>query len=89
MNSDNQNKAELEVPLSPAATSFSDIIHMVVRKDHNVLLQFISVLPEGKGIENHRTVINNQTAKSLIDQLSGLLDHYPQKKKSAKKTGKS
>lgn len=84
MNEDMIEKGEeemndLEVKVSHASTSLTDVVNIAGRGDGSVLLQLLSIIPGGVAIENHRTVMNNPETKSLIDNLCDLLDYYPEK----------
>ncbi len=71
---------------SNTPTSFTDEVLLAIETDGLILMQLISDIPDLM-IENHRTVLKPDVAKSLIDTLCNLTGHYPQKPR--KKTPKN
>ena len=79
-----ENKSDAEVinevfRLSNNPTSLTDIVNVAFRQDGSIMLSLMSVLPEHAAIENHRTVLNPDTVKSLINILCEVTGHYPPK----------
>lgn len=63
---------------SNTPTSFTDQVLLAIATDGFVLMRFFSAVPD-LTIENHRTVLKPDVAKSLIDTLCNLTGHYPKK----------
>lgn len=74
---------EVQIKASTDPTSHTDLINLAMKGDGSVLLQLISLLPGRIGIENHRTVMNDNEAKMFVDNLCDLMDYYPQKDEEA------
>jgi hypothetical protein len=64
--------------LSSGQTSFTDKITVALRADDMILIQFLSELP-GMWAENSRTMIRIDTARSLVEVLAKVTNHYPAK----------
>ncbi len=72
--------------VSNTPTSITDRVIVAVASDGTVLMRFISAIPD-LTIENHRTVLRADVAKSLINTMCMTTGYYPQKpkKKAPKK----
>lgn len=93
MSDKKKEQNSVTITIDASATSSTDIVYISTRSDNSILMRFLSMLPEA-GVENHRTVINGDTAKSLAKLLCDATGYYPKKaskkkaapKKTAKKT---
>lgn len=65
-------------------TLFSDRIMITRRNDDMVLFRFMSQVPE-MHIEQARLVMTAEHARQVIDILTRLMEHYPQKPPAADK----
>lgn len=90
-NPEKQDKqvVEKKLILSQSSTTCADVIHMARRKDLTVLLQFVTTLDNPDVmIENSRVIVTENTARSLVDKLAEILNHYPEKPKDKSKKAK-
>jgi len=82
-------KAKETYLVSGNPTSSTDIVNVAIRQDGSIMLSLLSVLPDQVKIENHRTVLSADTAKSLIDVLCQTTGYYPRTpRKKAKRAVK-
>lgn len=83
----NDDDAKLEIQISRTPTSYTDFIQVAHKeKGGDIVFRLISATPYVM-IENHRTVLDSEFVKPLIDILCEIADYYPKKpkKKKAKK----
>jgi hypothetical protein len=81
--SEKEKRIEGKLLLSNAPTSSTNNVRVFPTKDQaSVLIQLISDLPDNISVENHRSVLANDTAKLLIESLSKAMDYYPEKPKT-------
>ena len=73
-----ESKDKPESTYSNTPTSYTDMVNIAISSDGFVLLRFFSAIPD-LIIENHRTILKPDVAKSLIDMLCELTGYYPQK----------
>lgn len=72
---------------STLPTAFIDQIHIAVRADDMVLVQFFTDLP-GLLAEDFRAMMKTDTAKNMIEGLAAALNYYPEKKREQKAPAK-
>lgn len=86
--SDKDNK-EISIKKIPSTlpTAFADQIHIAVRADDMVLVQFFTDLP-GVLAEDFRVMLKTDTAKNMLEGLATALNHYPEKKTEQKAPAK-
>lgn len=80
------NKPQILLDMNP--TSSTDMVVIGHRADGTILLRMISLLPENVQVENHRTIISGEVAKSLVDKLCLITEYYPKKPRAKKKQKK-
>lgn len=60
-------------------TSSTDRVNIGVRADKSVMLRMWSALPDNTLVENHRTLMTDETVRSFIDTLCSLTGYYSKK----------
>ncbi len=70
--------AKSELMHSNTPTSYTDMVNIGVASDGFVLMRFLSIIPD-LIVENHRTMLKSDVAKSLIDTLCKTTGYYPRK----------
>jgi len=73
-----KSKDKPETMHSNTPTSYTDMVNIGVASDGFVLMRFLSVIPD-LIIENHRTILKPDVAKSLINILCKSIGYYPRK----------
>ena len=84
MTDDNKAKP-LKVIIDEKPTSATDIISVAIKGSGDIMLRLGSSLPDNTVVENHRTLMNAEVGRSLIDTLCSGVDYYPTKPKTKKK----
>lgn len=87
MTVEDQKKPENGIHLIPDMnpTSATDLVGIGYRGDGAILLRMISLLPDNIQVENHRTLISGEVAKSLVNKLCSIMEYYPKKPRAKKK----